>query len=176
MNLLQRKKPRLKEYDYAQEGAYFITICTKNREFSFGGIVAGEMQLNKAGDIVREEIGDLSARYDVVEIDEFVVMPNHVHMIVKIVSLEKETERINPFPTIDIPNIVGKFKAGVTRKCRERIYAFRKQAIWQKSYHDHIIRNQKIYCLVTEYIKNNPRQWELDCHNPQNSKYKKWGG
>ena len=106
-----RKNIRLKDYDYSQGGYYFVTVCTKDRLNLFGDIINGEIQLNEVGMIAESELLKIESRYDNVRIDKYVVMPNHVHMIIVIDS----AERINPFPTgIDIPNIVGKYKAGVT--------------------------------------------------------------
>jgi len=92
--LPQRKNLRLQEYDYSQPGAYFITICTHNGMNSFGEVKDGEVCLNALGMISESEILNVAPRYDNVQIDKFVVMPNHVHMIVVI----KPTERINPLP------------------------------------------------------------------------------
>ena len=200
-NLRQRKSIRLKGYDYSQEGCYFVTICTKNREFIFGDVDKGEMRLSAYGTIAKNEILNISKHYANVEIDVSTVMPNHVHMIVRITSVDRAppaerinpTERINPFPTnVDIPNIIGKYKAGVTRlvgnafmrsastavgsaNVTERINPFPTNfetlVIWQKSYHDHIIQSGKSYDTIFCYIENNPMQWETDCHNPQSPNF-----
>jgi len=170
--LPERKQIRLRDYDYSQAGCYFITICAKNRECLFGDIVGGEMLPNEYGMIAKSEIERISTRYDNVSIGGYVIMPNHVHLIVRI----NPSERINPFPTkvADIPNIIGKYKAGVTRIVGNAFMRSAKRAIWQGRYHDHIIRNEKSYQEIAEYIENNPMRWELDCHNPQNHKYNDW--
>ncbi|MCL2353143.1 MAG: transposase [Defluviitaleaceae bacterium] len=168
-NYPKRKSNRLKEYDYSQYGYYFITICTKGKECLFGRVVDGEMRLNEMGCIADEEIRNIPNHYDDVSVDAYVVMPNHVHLIIHI------TERINPFPTKTrgIPNIIGKYKAGVTRAVGKGFIPSASPKpikLWQVSYHDHIIRNKKVYQKIYEYIKSNPLKWEEDCHNPINFK------
>ena len=126
MEHIKRKSPRLKEYDYSQNGAYFVTICTQGRCNLFGL----EPELTPMGKIAKEQIELLKTRYDEITIDKYVVMPNHIHMIITI----SETERINPFPTkkYDIPNVIGKFKAGVTRCVGNAFMHSAKKKIWQK--------------------------------------------
>ena len=154
--LLIRKNTRLKGYDYSQPGAYFVTICTKNMKHLFGTINNGIMHLSGCGQIANDELQKISSYYEHVLVDKYIVMPNHVHMIVEINS----TERINPFPTVDIPNIIGKYKAGVSRIVGS---AFMRSDIWQKSYHDHIIRTEKYYNHIAQYITENPMRWQEDC-------------
>jgi len=159
-----RKPNRLKNYDYSQSGSYFVTICTKNNECLFGEIINGEMRLNEWGKIAQNELCSIAEHYENVVVDKFVIMPNHVHMIISI----RLTERINPFPTVvDVPNIVGKYKAGVTRIVGNAFMRseFERKPIWQKSYHDHIIRNQDEYNRIAKYIESNPANWNIDCLN-----------
>lgn len=113
MNLPKRKPIRIKGYDYSTAGAYFITICTHKKIQLFGEIKNETMQLNDLGKIVNKELLNIESHYQNVQIDKYVIMPNHIHIIIII----SEAERINPFPTpkCDIPNIIGKFKPGVTR-------------------------------------------------------------
>ena len=126
MNLPKRKPTRLKEYDYSQNGAYFITICSHNKQCIFSSVVGqglapAAIKLTSIGKIADEEIAHLENRYKNIKIDKYVIMPNHIHAIIII------SERINPFPTkkYDISNVVGKFKAAVTRNVGKCIYAFR---------------------------------------------------
>ena len=95
MNLPKRKPTRLKGYDYSENGAYFITICTNQKLHLFGKITKEHMQLNKLGEIVNEEILKIESYYKNIQIDKYVIMPNHIHMIITIL----EMEGINPFPT-----------------------------------------------------------------------------
>ena len=161
MNLPKRKPTRLKGYDYSQNGAYFITICTSQKAHLFGEITNSKMHLNDLGEIVNREIKKIEKHYHNICIDKYVIMPNHIHMIIEII----ETEGINPFPTVnyDIPNVIGKFKAGVTRIVGNAFMHSVKKPIWQSSYHDHIIRGEKDYQKIWEYIDTNVIRWEKDC-------------
>ena len=161
MDLPRRKPTRLTGYDYSTPGAYFITICTNQKAHLFGEIANEHMQLNDLGKIVNQEILKIESHYANIRIDKFVIMPNHIHMIIVI----SETEGINPFPTkkIDIPNIVGKFKAGTTRIVGNAFMHSVKKTIWQSSFHDHIIRGEEDYHKIWEYIDANVMQWNKDC-------------
>ena len=164
MNLPKRKNNRLKDYDYSQPGAYFVTICTKDRKEILSHIKRDkgifdypQIILTKAGEIAQNEILEIEKHYENIKIDKYVIMPNHIHIIVRI------TERINPFPTkkYDIPNIIGKFKASVTRNVGKAFMPSEK--LWQASFYDHIIRTQQDYKEIWEYIENNPLKWREDC-------------
>lgn len=163
-NELPKRKPtRLKQYDYSQNGYYFITICTKNKENILSSIVGdgvtdAEIKLSALGEIVSRELKNISSYYGNIKIEKYVIMPNHIHLIIQI------TERINPFPTkaFDISNVVGKFKAGVTRKVGNA-FMHSDKTIWQRSFHDHIIRDEKDYLKIWNYIDTNPQRWQDDC-------------
>ena len=168
MDLPNRKPTRLKEYDYSSPGAYFITICVKDKKHILGKIVGGDAhivpknELTPIGEIVDQEILKIESAYTNIHIDKYVIMPNHIHMIIRI----SEPEGINPFPTMkkyDISNVIGKFKAGVTRSVGNAFMHSEKKSIWQSSFHDHIIRNKQDYKMIWEYIDTNPIQWEDDC-------------
>lgn len=156
--LPKRKPTRLKDYDYSQNGAYFITICTCNRKPLFGTITNGTMQLSEIGKIAEQELLLIGSRYTNIKINKHVIMPNHIHMIILI----EPPEGIYPFNAdkkYDISNVVGKFKAGVSRIARN---AFMRSEIWQRSFHDHIIRGEKDYRKIWEYIDTNLLKWEFD--------------
>ena len=161
MNLPKRKPTRLKGYDYSQNRAYFVTICTKDKVKLFGNITNGNIQLNNVGKIVSQQILKIESHYPNIKIDKYVIMPNHIHLLIRIL----ETEGINPFPTIkyDIPNVVGKFKAGVSRIVGNAFMHSERKAIWQRSFHDHIIRDERDYLKIWKYIDENPLKWEEDC-------------
>ena len=160
-----RKHIRLKDYDYSSPGAYFITICTKDKKSILGKIVVGD-ELNKSqiqlfpiGIIANREILKIESHYDNVKVDKFVIMPNHIHLIIVI------SERINPFPTsnkYDIPNVIGKFKAAVTRNVGKAFMPSANSDLWQTSFHDHIIRDKNDYRKIWEYIDGNPSRWAED--------------
>lgn len=166
MNLPNRKRNRLTGYDYSSPGIYFVTICTKDRAPILSRISAGttvlddpQNELSEIGKLVHMEICNIETHYKNVAIDKFVIMPNHVHLLIRI------TERINPFPTkrYDIPNVVGKFKAAVTRAVGKAFMPSAPKPLWQSSFHDHIVRGEKDYKKLWEYIENNPAKWALDC-------------
>ncbi|MBQ2941534.1 MAG: transposase [Clostridia bacterium] len=162
MNLPIRKRTRLKGYDYSAPGEYFVTICTAQKTHLFGEIKNSEMHLSSIGKIVNREILGIASHYENIRIDNYVIMPNHIHMIIVV----EQTEGINPFPTIkkyDIPNVFGKFKAGVTKIVGNPFMHSAKKIIWQPSFHDHIIRGEKDRLKISEYINTNPLKWELDC-------------
>ena len=164
--LPERKNIRLKGFDYSSPGAYFVTICTCQKLHLFGQIKNGEILLNRLGEIVQQELGKIESRYNNIQIDKFVVMLNHIHMIIVIV----DAEGINPFPTIqnDIPNVVGKYKAGVTRNVGNAFMHSIKKSIWQRSFYDHIIRSEEDYLKIWEYIDTNVLKWEQDCYYSTN--------
>ncbi|MBQ4617253.1 MAG: transposase [Clostridia bacterium] len=164
MDLPNRKRTRLKHYDYSTPGAYFVTICTCNHQKILGNITDGDMytapsmQLSAIGTVAQNAILEIEEHYANIQIDKWVVMPNHIHMIVRI------TARMNPCPTAyDIPNVVGKFKAAVTREIRKEGLRAPTEKIWQFSYHDHVVRGQADYDAIWTYIDNNPAKWQEDC-------------
>ena len=159
MEFPKRKPNRLHSYDYNREGAYFITICTQNRKCLLSHIVGGgafdapENQLTSMGKIVEKYIRS-GNNMERVTVEKYVIMPNHIHMLLT-VDVAHGTSRA-PSPTnAVIPHVVSTFK----RFCNREIGG----NIFQRSYHDHVIRNQQDYLKIWEYIENNPKQWELDC-------------
>lgn len=147
--LEERKLIRLKEYDYSNEGMYFITICTKNRECILGKISGSVktdpyIQLNKNGMLVKGELNNIQNHFKNINVDEYVIMPNHIHFIVNIIKKD----------SITIPTIVGLFKSGVSR--------ILKYSIWQRNYYEHIIQNEKEYYKIKKYIIENPINWVND--------------
>ena len=143
-NYFARKNPRLKDYDYTLGGYYFITICTENKIQYFGKIVEGKMKLNDVGKLAYSNIEKLEKIYNNVKIEKFVVMPNHIHLIL---IIDKKTD-------LNISRIVKQYKEWITKIIKKRI--------WQKSYYDHIIRNEKDYLRIWQYIDENIIKWNLD--------------
>ena len=154
----QRKEPRLQKYDYASPGVYFVTICTLHREMLFGRVVNRQMALNEFGEIVSDAIVHLTEHYDTVQVECSVVMPNHIHMIIWIQESNDEMYTLG--------NIVRGFKSEAARKCGRKI--------WQRGYHEHIVRNEQDLLEIRAYIESNPIKWEVDRHNPDNEKYAMW--
>ncbi len=152
----QRKSPRLQGYDYTQSGAYFVTICTHNRQYFFDSVEEDVMWLNNRGEIAHEEIASISSHWKSVDVDLFVVMPNHVHLII---LLETPMEKNKIIPRLG--TVVGNYKSGVTRRIRAAS-SEPEMAIWQGRYHDHIIRNEKNLERIRQYILFNPALWSQD--------------
>ncbi len=157
----QRKLPRLRNYDYSSPGAYFITICTYNRKciFDLEDYVGNDQCVvpSIGNRIVHKWINNLSTRFSNVKIDKYVVMPNHIHIIAVItekradVSIETAVQWLK---TMIINEYISFVKSG-------ELLAYDKK-LWQKSYHDHIIRDKNDYEKIWEYIDNNILKWKLD--------------
>ena len=166
-----RRSMRLKRYDYSQTGAYFVTVCTQNRECLFGEIEDGEMVLNDAGRMAETCWHDIPSHFPHVGLDTFVVMPNHVHGILCVVDAPVGAKNFSPLQpgqrphgtSKSIGSVIRRFKIGVTKWMRQNTEFHN---IWQRNYYEHIIRNQKELNRIREYIVNNPMKWEFDRENP----------
>jgi putative transposase len=164
------KPHRKKDYDYNLPGAYFITICVKNRKCSFGNIRDAEMSLSSAGEIAHIKFNEIPLHHPDTEIGAFTIMPNHVHGIIK---LFEEKLIVGQRPAFDhlktkrthqrVSVIVGSYKSGVTRLINKNLNDSSFE--WQTSFHDHIIRNEKGLENVTNYIIMNPQMWNEDIEN-----------
>ena len=178
-NSHHRKSIRLNDYDYSQEGIYFVTICTKNMECVFGDVVDGEMVLNEYGEIVKHCWYDLPKHFPNVALDEHIIMPNHFHAIVKIIrcrGLINQTPtgnhnqtnnkwilQKNPFVTLGKTVRTFKSKSSYLIHNNNRLI-FR----WQRNYYDRIILSEAELYFTQEYIKDNPANWGFDRNNPKN--------
>ncbi|MBE9140082.1 transposase [Nodosilinea sp. LEGE 07088] len=176
---------RLKGYDYSAAGAYFITICTFQRRCLFGQVVNGEMQLNEFGQIATECWQAIPEHFSHIELDEYIVMPNHVHGIL----VAQDTRRgiavqcpytnpgnvpQNPYISVfgkmspgSIPAVVRSYKYATTK----RINILRDAVgtpVWQRNYYDHIIRNERSLQHIRYYTTNNPLTWADDQLHPCN--------
>ena len=151
-----RKKNRLSNYDYSQNGAYFITICTENRKCLLSTIVGANMerpaysQLTAAGKTVEEAIREIPAHYPNVRLEKYVIMPNHVHLLLMIDTLPGR-----PMVAPTVSRVIQQMKGHVTKRIG--------RSLFQKSFHDRIIRSDAEYDMIWEYIDTNPLRWELDC-------------
>lgn len=159
MDLPKRKPNRLFSYDYNREGAYFLTICTQDRKCLLSRIVGDDAldaptnQLTNIGKIVEKYIHS-GNRIDSITVEKYVVMPNHIHLL--LIVDRKDGTSWAPSPTnARIPHFVSTFKRFCSKEIGENVF--------QRSYHDHVIRNQQDFQKIWEYIDNNPKQWELDC-------------
>ena len=172
-----RRSIRLKGYDYSRAGAYFVTISARNRQCLFGKIQDGEIVLNAFGEVVREEWLKTAILRSAVTLDTFVVMPNHFHGIIAITTSGEAavgrgtarraptTERYGRPVSGSIPTIIRSFKSAVTRRINE----MRKTPgarVWQRSYYEHVLRNDDELDRVRRYVADNPLKWEMDQENP----------
>ena len=170
-----RQSIRLHGFDYAGHGAYYVTICSQDKKCIFGSVVNEKMHLNALGRIVRDEWQDTFRKRPHLEPDEFVVMPNHFHGIIWIVfDGDEKTGTARRAPTAEryakpvsgsVPTVVRAFKSAVTRRARQSLNqpALR---VWQRGYHEHVIRNDKDLNRIRRYIIDNPANWEIDEENP----------
>ena len=157
----KRKTIRLKEYDYSQNGAYFVTICTEGKRQILSTIVGGgvldapEVQLSQCGQIIKEQIESIEGIYTHIHIPHYVIMPNHVHLIVFVNRSGHNTTKNDSTPAnAVIPRLISTFKRLSNRRIGKNI--------WQRSYYDHIIRDEQDYLTKWNYIENNPAKWNRD--------------
>lgn len=156
-HLPKRKPNRLRDFDYSSCGAYFITICTKERRNYFWNTVGAtigrpqDVPLTSYGKIVNDAINNIPKSYPQISVDCYAIMPNHIHLILQIYS-EDKIGRPMVAPTIS--RVVGQLKGYVTKQIKE--------AVWQKSFHDHVIRNRDDYQEISRYIYENPSNWKTD--------------
>ena len=156
----KRKRTRLINFDYSRNGAYFITICTQDRKNILSSIV-GEglappaIRLTPYGEIAEEQLLLLKKRYSHIMIEKYVIMPNHIHVLLR---LNDDTGGASPSPTVS--DIVCTFKSLTSCKCRRK-YGI--QRMFQRSFYDHIIRNAEDYINIRNYIELNPVYWKKDC-------------
>ena len=149
-NLPQRKNIRISNYDYSNIGFYFITICIKNRENILSKIEKGKIILSQYGKIVEKYIFGMNAKNNYICINSYVIMPNHVHILCEI----KEYRSTKFSYNATIPYAISTLKRLTNKEFRENV--------WQRNYYEHIVRNEKEYQKILEYIKNNLMNWEKD--------------
>jgi len=160
-----RKPLRISNYDYNTPGVYFITFCTHNRKNLLSRIVGAihespELQLTTCGRIVDAVIQRLPSHIPVA-IDRYVIMPNHIHLIA-VISEEDALRAIRESPLQGrsiISKAVGYLKMNTSKEIRKR---YSDIPVWQRGYHDHVIRNREDYEMIVKYIQENPLRWELD--------------
>lgn len=166
-----RKSIRLPDYDYSDFGHYFVTICAQYWKFDFGIINNNKIQLTQIGRIAEQYWLKVPEHFKNAKLDEFIVMPNHIHGIVVIdcrgLTCQAPTQRRfgKPQPR-SLSRIIGSYKAAVTKQCNKNINTnyFR----WQCNYYERIIRNNAELNKIRNYIKNNLINWEADRNNPNN--------
>ena len=155
-----RKPLRLKGYDYSQAGAYFVTICLYNRELYFETFP----ELKR---IVQNQWNELQKRFQEIELDEFVIIPNHIHGIIFIVvgaihELPLQNRKLHPqyCRNMLLPKVIGYFKMNTAKQINEILS--RTGPFWQRNYYEHVIRSENELNRIRQYIQNNPLKWELD--------------
>jgi len=155
MELQKRKQNRLAEYDYSMPNAYFITICTAKRENLFwkedntDSLQNGN--LSRIGCIVDRAIQGIPEHYPAIVVDHYVVMPNHIHLLLRISSEDDGRPMVAP----TVSTAIQQMKGAITKQAGK--------PVWQKGFHDHVIRGALDYREIWEYIENNPRKWHEDC-------------
>ena len=184
----RRRSLRLKGYDYTRAGAYFVTICAQDQACLFGDVVDGCMSLNDAGHMLAMLWNDIPARFADVEIDTFVVMPNHVHGIIVLPDAANRaarrgaTTRVAPTAgnvveaTLVVApalgEVVAAFKSATTvhyiRGVKTRAWPAFRRRLWQRNYYEHVVRDEKELDRIRRYIDENPARWALDDENPEN--------
>ena len=172
----QRRSIRLPGFDYTEPGAYFVTICAYGRECLFGKVAYGDVVLNHLGRLAHEEWTYTEVIRPDVQLDEFVIMPNHIHGII---AIQRSSRSVGahgraPLPSGGAflqrpPRSLGSFLAGFKSAATKRINAFRRspgQPVWQRNYYEHVIRDDRDLDRIRRYIRDNPAKWAEDIYNP----------
>lgn len=185
----KRKSIRLKNYDYTQEGRYFVTVCADNRKCLFGRIRDAEMILNESGKMAEKYWNQIPRHFPHAELDEYIVMPNHIHAIIKItvnvgannhspltnIISKNRAKNISPLQMHQMPlkrhggtsktigSIIRGFKIGVTKWFRKNTET---KKVWQRNYYERIIRNESELNRIRQYVIDNPAKWENDRYYP----------
>jgi len=167
----RRESNRLKNFDYAESGWYFVTICTQDREKMFGELQNQKMILNAPGKIVARCWYNLPRHYLNCRLDEFIIMPNHLHGIIAITGDRCVDQPVGtglkPVPTMTSTASLSEIIRGLKTFSAKQINLIRQTSglpVWQRSFYDHIIRNEKEYLTIKKYIYENPLHW-LDDRN-----------
>ena len=173
-NIHHRRSIRMEGFDYSTKGAYFITICTQDREYLFGEIDSDTIRLSIYGEIAGEEWKCLNKRFHTTTFDVFQIMPNHIHAIIGINNVgatlavaqnavdAENRAGASPAPTVG--DIIGAYKSLVQKRCLDicKSKNVTLGKFWQRNYYEHIIRSDVEYSRIAEYITNNPKTWEND--------------
>jgi REP element-mobilizing transposase RayT len=187
----QRRSIRLENYDYSNEGAYFVTICVQDKKFLFGKIVDAEMQLSKAGKMIEKWLLELKRKFSNANIDEYSFMPNHVHAIIWIVGADLcvcppdgiaqtedgRTHRSAPTDgeqSVSLPQIIQWFKTMATNEYIRGVKSGKfkpfKKRLWPRNYYEHVIRDEDDLNEIRQYIIDNPANWANDEENPDTNR------
>ncbi|MEA3238386.1 MAG: transposase [Candidatus Bipolaricaulota bacterium] len=185
-----RRSIRLQGYDYSRSGAYYVTLCTQDRACLFGEVVDSDMHLNDAGRLVSDAWRALPDRFPTIDLDAFVIMPNHIHGVV-VIAVDNNLVGAGLVPAFDVApaqnaapardrattrvaptlgDVIGAYKSMVTVQYAHAVNTrgwppFRKR-LWQRNYYEHVIRNADSLNRIRQYILDNPRRWDEDRYNP----------
>jgi putative transposase len=172
-----RRSIRLPGFDYAQTGAYFVTVCTQRRKCLFGEVIDGKVALNASGRMVESIWNEISQFYSGADVDAFTVMPNHLHGIIILGvgagprACPDDRQPQGVAPTLSLPDIAHRFKLLTTTKYIEGVaqnsWPPFPGRLWQRNYYEHVIRNETEMNLIREYIQMNPLKWFYDRENPE---------
>jgi putative transposase len=158
--IYQNQSRRLRHWDYSTSGGYFVTICTHLRKPFFGTIEDGELFLSPIGEVVSQEWIKTASLRESVELDEYVIMPNHVHGIIILKSVVGTgVQRSEEMKSVSLGMIIGQFKSACTRRIRAEN---NKSFTWQSRFYDHVIRDEIDLQRIRKYIRENPLKWVLD--------------
>ncbi len=169
----RRRRLRLEGYDYSRNGAYFVTVCTHERKCTLGAVPVGAIhespvvRLSWAGQCVADTIALLPDRFPMVSVEHSIVMPNHIHLLLLISEPAQGAIRESPLHRCAetgnrrsrLSQVVGYLKMNASKKIHQQIP---QMAVWQRGYHDHIVRDEDDFLRIWSYIEENPLKWELD--------------
>lgn len=159
LNLPQRKTIRLQHYDYAQNGLYFITICIQDRLCLLGDIIENNIQISPQGKMIERHYLALTKKFPTIKCLDYVIMPNHIHFVIQIENNDGES-------AFSLFDVIQHFKSITTTEYIKQVKLNNWQPfhrkLWQRSYYEHIIRDEKDYLQIAEYIEYNPLNWALD--------------
>ena len=161
MDLFKRKPNRLRNYDYSHPGMYFVTVCTCGKEKTLGEIVGDGFpvpKLSAIGQLARQIIDQIPQRFPTVRAEKYVIMPNHLHIIL---CFDSGHGTGDPSPTLG--KVMGWFKYQVTKSVNQARNT-PGEKVFQRSFHDHVIRNEEDYLRIWQYIDTNPLKWQEDCY------------
>ncbi len=160
--LPQRKRLRLKHYDYSTQGLYFLTVCCRNHICYFGSIAKDKMQLNDAGLIIEKWYLKIPEKFTNLAIHDYVIMPNHFHCVLEIMQSQTAVGHAGP----SLPDVMQWFKTMTTNDYIKNVKTNNWQRfdkrLWQRSYFEHVVRTEQNHQTIVDYIKYNPQKWADD--------------
>lgn len=155
----KRKALRLPAYDYSEAGEYFLTLCTKDRTPILSSVGRDDLgapcvTLTSYGTITEELIVRIPEIYDTVSLEKYIIMPNHIHLLLRIFNAETDGAPRSSRPTQMVPRIISALKRLSNQAAGTNL--------WQTSYYDHVVRNEPDYLRIWDYIDTNPAKWQED--------------